>query len=460
MTTLNSTNSISSTFVDYSGLVNMVLFTTDVQSQSNDNFFKVSYNYSPCSVTTIIDGDQSIYNTTNFYIYGLLHTISGVTDGATGEFIIENISQLDGTKLYLCFLLKPISNKPTNDPKNGLLSQFLNNLITDGNNNYIFKNSNSTNKSINISPNYDQTIPNQTNCITYNDTTNNATIIIYTNPITYITGGDFDSYLQKLTKNKIPQTTTLFITNPTSQTDIITTNNIGMGGSSDGSSDNTNVITGTGDNNDIYIDCSKTGESEDTIKTYNIPINSDLMSDIQSSSLTKLITNFATFGILLLVCYIGIPKLYNAAVCDKLSDENQYYARIFISLYFIFVILGLFIQGATTNNMFEILIGFFFVFLAILTYILVLDIGTNSNDFEIQKLAIFIVEVFIYLFNPKNPTFWLIGFFVMFLCLTLYVKTDSDGNNMLFTNNGKTIASWLGIIFIPTISGLITWIAM
>jgi len=455
-TKLTSNDSISSTFVDYSGLVNMVLFTSDVQSQIGNNYFQISYNFTPCSVTTIINGEQSIYNTTNFYIYGLLHKINGVTDGANGEFIIENVSQLDGTKLYLCFLLKKDSN-PTNDPKNGLLSQIFNTLIFDGNN-YFFKN-NDSKKSINISPGYDQTIPTQNSCITYNDNKNNATVIIYTDPITY-NANDFDTYLSKSTT-----TTTLFNTNPNSSTDKITKNNIGMGGTNDNSNNNSNVTTGTGDNNDIYIDCSKTGESKDTIKTYNIPINSNFMNDIQSSSITLLVTNFAIFGILLFVCYIGIPKLYNAAVCDKLSDEDQYYARTFISLYFIFVILGLFIQGATTGNMFEILIGFLFVFLAVLTYILVLDIGTIENNFDIQKLVFFIVQVFIYLFDPRQPTFWLIGFFVMFLCLTLYVNKDSNGNSIISSSSGEvkyiqTLAWWSIAIFIPTISGIITWIAI
>jgi len=327
-TNLLISDQIGTSVVDYSGLVNMALFSSDVQSVKDDKFFNVSYNFSPCSVTTNINDIQSVYNTTSFYIYGLLHNITGLTDklqNVNGEFVIENVSQLDGSKLYLCFLLQSVTatDNPTNDAKNGLLSHFFNSLVTDSNGTFIEKGNTSVNKNIKISPYYDETIPSQTNCITYFDTTKNATVVIYTNPITYNTvtnTTNFKSYLDGLTT-----TTKLFNVQPNLSSDKINNKSTSSTGST-GSNSKSNI-----ENDNIYIDCNPTGESEESIKTYNLPINSNLMNDIQKSSVSTLINNFAMFSILLIICYIGIPQLYSAAVCEKnMGDEDQYYSRIFI----------------------------------------------------------------------------------------------------------------------------------
>jgi hypothetical protein len=460
-TNLLISDQIGTSVVDYSGLVNMALFSSDVQSQITDRFFNVSYNFSPCSVTTNINDIQSVYNTTSFYIYGLLHNITGLTDklqNVNGEFVIENVSQLDGSKLYLCFLLQSVSatDNPTNDPKNGLLSQFFNNLVTDSNRIFIEKGSSSINKNIQISPYNDQTIPSQTNCITYFDTTKNATVVIYTNPITYNTitnPSDFKAYLSGLTT-----TTKLFKTQPNSSSDKINNSSNGSNGSngSTSSTSKTNV-----ENDNIYIDCNPTGESEESIKTYKLPINSNLMNDIQKSSVSTLINNFAMFSILLILCYVGIPQLYSAAVCEKnMSDEDQYYSRIFIFVYFAIVIFALFVQGSVNQDMNQLLAGFFFMFLAVLTYILVLDNGTSDIIFNIKDFVVFIFGILNHLFNPRKITIYIIGFFLAMVLISSFFMKDNDGNVFISSNKGQIAICWISILVLPTVSGLITWTTM
>ena len=309
------------------------------------------------------------------------------------------------------------------------------------------------NKNIKISPYYDETIPSQTNCITYFDTTKNATVVIYTNPITYNTVTNtttFKSYLDGLTT-----TTKLFNVQPNLSSDKINNKSTSSTGST-GSNSKSNI-----ENDNIYIDCNPTGESEESIKTYKLPINSNLMNDIQKSSVSTLINNFAMFSILLIICYVGIPQLYSAAVCEKnMGDEDQYYSRIFIFVYFAVVIFALFVQGSVNQDMNELLAGFFFMFLAVLTYILVLDNGNNDIVFNIKDFVVFIFGILNHLFNPTKTTIYIIGFFLAMVLISSFFMKDNDGNVFISSNKGQIAICWISILVIPTVSGLITWTTM
>jgi len=464
-----------STIVDYSGLVNITLYKSDIQSNANSGFFQVSYNsnfLSEGKVKLKMDKTSKEFFLSNIYLTNLIHNnIQGLTDSQSnsdrsikGELILESTKKDDGSKIYLCFLIKSIiSGSPTNNSYFGLLTRIINNLITDNNSKYNYKDSSTSSvplgsniSKVELNISGDSSLSNQNNgCICYKDTRNNALIIVFLNPITYINstntntgiktnfnGFDFDNYLTS--KNSF----TNFSSYPLNETDKISTENHSNIG------DPENGIL----ENDIYIDCNPTGEGEENIKTYKLPINSDLMGDIQNSSLSKLMNNFAMFGVLLLVSYIGIPKVYNMAVCDKMNDEDQYYARIFILFYFIIVIFSLFVDGSVDGDMTELLVGFFFIFLAILTYVLVLDVGSNSDqDFDISVFIIFAVEALSYvLFKPKNLAI-IILFFVI-LMITVCIVKDKDGNTFITTKTGKKTTAWLSLLVIPTFAGLITWI--
>lgn len=462
---------INADIVNYSGLVNMNFYTSDItHTKSSDGYFGISYdkNNSPNSSSSISYENQLFY-VKNVYFTNLIHNnIQGITDPISnanqidkiqGEFIIEAFD--DKSKyLCLCFLLKStISNTgSTDDSTTGLFTNFFNTIITT-NGSINTKNSSKASYTATISDN--RSIPQQTDgCISYkvarkekdNDTNINTTIIVFLNPITYNNSHPVfknlspNSYLDGLKKFK------MYASYPLNKADKNNTKqNLANGVESTNKS-------GMALENDIYIDCNPTGEGEENIKTYKLPINSDLMGDIQNSSLSKLINNFAMFGVLLLVSYVGIPKLYNMAVCDKMNDEDQYYARIFILFYFIIVIFALFVDGSADGDMTELLVGFFFIFLAILTYVLVLDVGSNNDqDFNISTFIIFFVEVLSYvLFKPKNLAI-IILFFVI-LMITVCLVKDNDGNTFITTKTGKKTTAWLSLLVIPTFAGLITWI--
>jgi len=182
------------------------------------------------------------------------------------------------------------------------------------------------------------------------------------------------------------------------------------------------------------------------------------MNDIQNSSVSKLINNFVMFGFLLLVSYIGIPKLYDIAVCEKMDDNEQYYARIFILFYFVVVIFSLFVDGSKDGDMNELLAGFFFVFLAIITYVLVLDVDTNTEKtFEISIFIYFVIQVISYaIFNLKNLAINIILFII--LIITVSLVKDKNGNKFITTKQGIKTTCWITLLAIPTFSGLINWI--
>ena len=186
------------------------------------------------------------------------------------------------------------------------------------------------------------------------------------------------------------------------------------------------------------------------------------MNDIQNSSLSKLINNFAMFGVLLLVSYIGIPKLYNITVCDKMNDEDQYYARMFILFYFIVVIFSLFVDGSTNSDMTEMLVGFFFIFWAILTYVLILDIGSSTeNEFDITTFFKFVIDVLKYTFlNYYRLSFMLIFFIILIITVCLVKVTDDKGKKQMYIESKKGLRTflWILLLVIPTIIGLTSWI--
>lgn len=460
--------------INYSGLTGMEIYQSDIQSKKatydisnpldSKPSFKVSYSSDETNVISTIPKNTGNFKTTNFYFFGLIHdNISGVTDSASnsdksinGEFIIENtLEGKDSSKLYLCFLLKKVNSNPTNDPENGLLSTFLNKIINDNTGSPCFKDSYvsgskcNSSETINVANNDSIPVQNK-GCIAYFDSKKNSTVIVYLNPITYTTGTrKLESYLSNLSKTS----GNLFSKYPFNETDII------LSGLQNASNDTSKSKTSTDNDNDkIYIDCNPTGEGQENIKTYNLPINSDLMSDLQNSSISKLLNNFVMFGILLLVSYVGIPKLYNYAVCDKLGDEQQYYARTFILFYFVVVISALFIDGSINSDMREIFIGFFFIFLAIITYVLVLDVGTSADfTFNIGTFITFVVKSVIYLFYPKNLAIISIFEAILIVC-GIFIK-DKDGNRYASTAHGLKLMLWIGLLAIPTIIGLITWIA-
>lgn len=72
---------------------------------------------------------------------------------------------------------------------------------------------------------------------------------------------------------------------------------------------------------DIYIDCSPTGESAENIATYNVPINSEYTKDAKKLDLMRTLLNLCLALIILIITYFTIPRLYKYGIIDPINRE-------------------------------------------------------------------------------------------------------------------------------------------
>ena len=216
------------------------------------------------------------YDSSKIYVYQIIHNINSITtddQSIIGELVIEHTRNSDPTdKHYICFLLKHVSSGTDNE-----IDILLNFKNQDKSDNYIELN---------------KVIPQQDNCIVYkskpdNNTYDNA-VYVFTTPI------EIHGTTSKDIINNCPISTNLFEDYKADYI-VLPANNISKRG-----------------DEEIYIDCNPTGESQETIDTYNIPINSQLSSNLEESDNMKTVINFATFAVYSLVVAIALPPLYKA----------------------------------------------------------------------------------------------------------------------------------------------------
>jgi hypothetical protein len=78
---------------------------------------------------------------------------------------------------------------------------------------------------------------------------------------------------------------------------------------------------------EIYIDCNPTGVSDDTIATYNVPINSEYTKDSGKITLMKTAIQLSLVAIFLVVVYLTFPTAYKAIVINNVNkfilENNQ-----------------------------------------------------------------------------------------------------------------------------------------
>lgn len=72
---------------------------------------------------------------------------------------------------------------------------------------------------------------------------------------------------------------------------------------------------------DIYIDCSPTGESAENIATYNVPINSEYTKDAKKLDLMRTLLNLCVALIFLIIAYFTLPRMYKYGVIDPINRE-------------------------------------------------------------------------------------------------------------------------------------------
>jgi hypothetical protein len=232
--------------------------------------------------------------------FGLLHNnIKGVTcdsngmplsNNIVGELVIEQTSITGYDKVFTCFLLKNLKDVNPNS-LDRVIKQY--ELPEEE-------------KKKTLKINLNDIIKNS-NCITYKDGTNS--VIVFTSPIDINTAGDIIS--------KYSKSTSLFNIAPSDSKSYKNINE----SSKVGGTDKTNI--GQKKDDDIYIDCTPTGEKADKIATYNVPINSEYTSDAGKLNFMKTTIHLCMVIMFLILVYFLVPIFYKGVIIDNINKFVQ-----------------------------------------------------------------------------------------------------------------------------------------
>lgn len=241
-------------------------------------------------------GDNVVYNHTKAYFSPLIHNnIADLTTDAGAsssyrELVIEHINQSSGNKLYLCILLQSSTSTDTNAMDT--MIQFkpvavagqtavmekieLNSVIPPQAKGII----------------YDSTIGSVTTGIT-------STVIVFTTPIR----------INNTSWNRIRG---LSILSPT----LIDKHHAAY-----------TVLPRTAiskpDADKIYISCNPTGESEETLRTYNVPINSNTGTVEDAKTAMYTTSAFAVIAIMTATLAMFLPGAYLKLVIEPLTTGTD-----------------------------------------------------------------------------------------------------------------------------------------
>ena len=265
----------------------------------------------------------SSYTAKSIYLFGLLHrNISGISSNnksnIVGEIVIEHTNlnkQLQ--KVYTCFLLKEtdVTNLPDGQTEEDITDNSLDGLIP------LIDNDLQPEYTFDLSSD----IPTQTHSIHYVD--NNNHIFVFTNPI------EINKDTAKFFKTKVSPKTNLFSIYPTNDNSNKTlfygSETILLNGTSS-NQDGFRLMEGIDEednaeeSNDIWIDCSPTGESDDTIAAIrNVPIDSEYSNHKEQINGFKMITHFFMFILITLLAFFMVPKLYKSLVIDRFNITDK-----------------------------------------------------------------------------------------------------------------------------------------
>ena len=215
------------------------------------------------------DGKTSQFNFTKIHVGKVYHdNIIAVTENNSkivGELVLEH-----SPNCYTCFFLEK-SLSPNKNVLESLLAR----------------------DSATVEIELNDIIGKQDKCIHYND--GGKQVFLFTTPI----------YTSSNLKDVPSDISNLFTKKYDNNYTVIPGNYIGKR-----------------DDDQIYIDCSPTGASEEELNTYNVPINTRLLNEKQQTELMVMSTNFALFAVLSLVGYFLIPVFYKKVVIDSILYMN------------------------------------------------------------------------------------------------------------------------------------------
>jgi hypothetical protein len=110
----------------------------------------------------------------------------------------------------------------------------------------------------------------------------------------------------------------------------------------------------------------------------SIPLDGNYIKNASTSTLVKTAINFCAFVLILGLCYVIIPIVYNDYIIGLIEINNAKLKLnrirsidIYTCFVFIFLILGLISRGVNENNISSIMIGFFTALLFIISFIII-----------------------------------------------------------------------------------------
>jgi hypothetical protein len=198
--------------------------------------------------------------------------------------------------------------------------------------------------------------------------------------------------------------------------------------------------------NDIWIDCSPTGESDDTVQALrSIPVDSEYSKHKEQIDGFKMITNFFMFILITLLAFFMVPKLYKSIIVDffnKSADaDDEVHVKIFhADMAMIMIFLLNFIVSFASISIYYIM---FISSIALVSYALIqfnktqsafmTTDGNNSSyktdaKFQPKDASIFgggliIAAMGAALFNEKLPNsdYKLIIPYLLFVTLSFFI---------------------------------------
>jgi hypothetical protein len=268
--------------------------TVDASGVVHPQALEIQYKPASSSPNVTYPGGTITYAAKNLYFGGLIHNnildVTCDTNGAlinkeiVGELIIEN-SLLSGSgNIYLCFFLAADESLPYLSITSNDIDRIISMIISD-----------SKDKDLNISTTLNAILPVQNSAITY--ASGKDTVIVFTTPV----------YINNASASVIKPcntTTPLFKSVPAEP---------GVYGSLTGDNIKTKGI------DDIYIDCKPTGESSETINTYQVPVNSEYTRDASRIDLYKTTVQLCIVFVFLVVSYFAVPTFYKMIVIDLVN---------------------------------------------------------------------------------------------------------------------------------------------
>lgn len=297
---------------------NLNINKNDITYNNNSLKIKVSY---PINVPNLSYPDNlNTYNATNIYLSSIVHkNITQIqSKHITSELIIEHTAITGIGKLYTCFLLLTDPSYISNEKND------IDNLI-----NAYSKQTNNVYFSLN------KTIPEQDFCVVY--TSSDKTVLVFTNPI-YLNPDSYKFIREKITNsnlNLFPEFNAYYA--------VLKKANISQRGEEE-----------------IYIDCSPTGESAEKIASYNVPINSEYTRDWGKLDFMKMTIQLLMVFIFIIIAYFGFPVMYKIVIVDNIrvllkdkEPKDRYIRNIIIDNILLFTTALIFMYTLLYGVAFE-----------------------------------------------------------------------------------------------------------